>query len=287
MFDAIRHIDVDRKNSLPVADFINRYRATRTPVVFGDMTHRWPAYKKWNLAFFRKELGDLAIDVYSHKVVINGGYSSRPINQIPANDYFDLLLHDEDELQVRDLNILKINRYITEDFKYPRLGLRFKKQSPRLHIGGSGAMEHMHFRPDLAESFLCNFGGRQTVLLVRPEQAKYTYEPPWSFESLSTVDYSEAGLINNPALSKLDAYIAELNHGDVLYIPSKYRYAVHYSTISFGLILAASPKSIYTKLQARHNKYIVKPLDSFCAGLFGRNRWQRRRVRKAVRRSRG
>lgn len=285
MFDAIQHIDVDRKNSLPLADFSSRYQATSTPVVFGDMTHRWPAYRKWNLEFFRKQLGDYQIPAYSHKVATNGGNNNLPVTKVSADEYFELLLHDEDELQVRDLDFLKINRYLSEDFTIPRLGLKFKKNRARLHVGGSGSMERMHYRADLAESFLCNFGGRQQVLLVRPEQAKFTYEPPYSFESLPTVDYTKNGLKNNPAISNINAYYAQLDHGDVLYIPSGYRYSIHYPTISFGMLLTAPPHSIKKKIKAKYNTLFVAPFDYLGHRVFGK-RWLRRKVRKAVRRSR-
>ena len=285
MFDAIQHIDVDRKNSLPLADFTSRYEGTSTPVIFGDMTRRWPAYRKWNLEFFRKQLGDYEIDAYSHKVVSNGGNSRLPVTKLSADEYFELLLHDEDELQIRCLDFLKINRYLGEDFTLPRFGLKFKKRKSRLHAGGSGSMERMHYRPDLAESFLCNFGGRQEVLLVRPEQAKFTYEPPYSFESLPTVDYSKSGLNNNPAISNINAYYAQLDHGDVLYIPSGYRYSIHYPTISFGMLLTAPPKSFQKKIRAKYNQFLVLPFDSLGQKIFGKS-WLKRKVRKAVRRSR-
>lgn len=284
VFEAVKHIDVDRKNSLPLADFQNRYLTTSTPVVFGNMTHSWPAFRKWNFDFFKKELANHDLDIYSHKVGLNQGDSQRPVTNLSGANYFDLLMHEEDVLQVRNLDILSINPKLINDFSYPRLGLTFKKKSPRLHIGGAGANEHMHYRADLAESFICNFGGRQHVLLVRPELAKYTYEPPLSFESLTTVDYSKKGLKKNPAVGKIDGYYAELNHGDVLFIPSGYRYSIHYSTISFGLVLAASPSKFKSKFRARYNKHVVTSCEFLLRNIMG-DAWQRRRIRKAVRRS--
>ncbi len=224
------------------------------------------------------------IDAYSHKVGVNKGHSQRPVMRLSAADYFELLINDEDDLQVRFLDLLAIEPRLKEDFQFPRLGLKFNHKQAHLHIGGANAKEPMRYRADLAESFLCNFGGKQTVLLVRPEEAKYTYEPPFSFESLATVDYSKRGLTNNPVISKLNAYRAELSHGDVLYIPSQYRYAVHYSTISFGLVLSAPPKSMGLKLKAQCNKLVLRPVDNLAQRVLGKT-WQRRKVRKAVRRS--
>jgi len=286
VFEAVKYIDVDRKNSLPVADFTNRYLGTRTPVVFGDLTHRWKAYRKWNLNFFRQTLGDHDVDVYSSRILSSGGDSLKPVMKLAAEEYFDLLMHEEDDLQVRNLSVLKLVPSLADDFSYPRLGLNFKRQSPCLHIGGTGAKENMHYRSDLAESFLCNFGGKQCVLLVRPEHAKYTYEPPFSFESLPKVDYTQSGLTKNPAIANISAYYAELGHGDVLYIPSEYRYSVYYATISFGFILAASPSSPLTSIRGANNKLMIRPLNRVAQTLLG-TAWNRYKVRKAVRRSKG
>ncbi len=284
MFEAINHIDVDRKNSLPVADFTNRYLGTSTPVVFGDLSHRWGAYHHWSLDYFERCMADDQVDLFSNKIALNGGNSFKPVMNMSLGDYFQLLEHGEDDLQVRDLDFLQLAPELIEDFSYPRLGLNFKQQNTRLNVGAAGAMENMHYRADLAESLLCNFVGHKTVLLVRPEQAKYTYEPPSSFESVPTVDYTAEGRRKHPALNNIHAYYAELGHGDVLYIPSGYRYAVHYSEISVGLVMAASAKSPITRLRAVHNQMIVQPLDNFGQNLLGAS-WQRRKLRKAVRRS--
>ncbi|GAA6139233.1 hypothetical protein NBRC116583_29800 [Arenicella sp. 4NH20-0111] len=284
VFEAIKHIDVDRKNSLPVSDFTYRYLQTGTPVVFGDLTHKWAAYHRWDIPYLKRQLSNKLVSVYSNKVGVNGGNSRKPVMNMPANDYFDLLSHDEDDLQIRNLSVGEIAPQIYDDFEYPRLGLKYRHGTGQLSVGGKGSIENMHYRPDIAESFLSNFGDKITVLLVRSEEAKYTYEPPWSFESIVTVDYSAEGLKKHPALSKLNAYIADLAHGDTLYIPSEYRYAVYYHGTSIGLTIAARPTSPSQSLRSRGNQLIVQPLDRLAQSLLGAH-WQRRKVRKAVRRS--
>lgn len=284
MFEAIKHIDVDRKNSLPVADFTNRYMRTSTPVVFGDLSHRWGAYHHWSLAYLERGLGEQQVNLYSNKVALNRGNSFKPVMSMALSEYFELLNHEEDDLQIRDFDFLQSAPELADDFRYPRLGLHFKQWATRLNVGAAKSMENMHYRPDLDESFLCNFAGKQTVLLVRPEQAKYTYEPPTAFESVPTVDYSEEGGQKHPALNNINAYYAELEHGDVLYIPSEYRYSVYYQSVSIGLVLAAHPHSLFTRLRGLQNRLLTQPLDSAAHRVLGAT-WQRRKLRKAVRRS--
>ncbi|MBX2849216.1 MAG: cupin-like domain-containing protein [Acidiferrobacterales bacterium] len=283
MFEAVQYIDVDRKNSLPVADFTNRYKGTSTPVVFGDMTHRWLAYEKWTMEFLKDQLSDVDVDLYSNKQGLTGGDTLKAVMHIKAREYFNLLEHGEDDLQIRNLKIFQLIPGLEDDIVYPRLGINFKRAASRLNIGSPDSLENMHYRPDLAESFLCNFGGKQTVLLVRPEQAKYTYEPESGFESIHTVDYGKDGLEKHPALHNINAYYAELKHGDVLYIPSEYRYSAHFETVSASLLLAADPDA-GAKIRGMANTAIAAPLDRFCSSVFGAS-WQRRKVRKAVRRS--
>ncbi len=284
MFEALQLIDADRKNSLPVADFSKRYLKTKTPVVFGDMSQRWLAHEKWDVGFFEEVLGETEVPLYSNKISQNLGDSRRSIMTMPANEYFKLLSHDEDDLQIREFPIFKVAPNLKEDFNYPRLGLTFRRGSTRLQVGGQGAIENMHYRADLAESFICNFGGRQAILLVKPEQAKYTYEPPLGFESIPTVDYSPSGIKKNPAITNLNAYYAELGHGDVLYIPSGYRYAVHYLTPTIGLTMTAEPSTFSARIGGAFNRFIVEPIDNLGFKFMG-ERWYRRKLRKAVRRS--
>lgn len=284
MFEAINHIDVDRKNSLPVADFMNRYLKTGTPVVLGDLSHRWDAYQNWSIQYIKHFLSDMKVDIFSNDVHLNGGDSRSAVMQLPASEYFKLLTDGQNDLQIREFSINHQLPLLSEDFDYPRLGLRFQKDLSSLSIGGDGSLENMHYRPDLAESFLCNFGGEQNVLLVQPKQAKYTYEPPIAFESVLTVDYTQTGRTKNPALSKIDGYYAELKHGDVLYIPSEYRYAIEYVSPSIGLTLVASTSSPVKRLRAWNNNLLIKPLDHLGQRALG-SRWKRRKLRKAVRRS--
>lgn len=284
MFEAINHIDVDRKNSLPVSDFKNRYLRTNTPVVFGDLSHRWPAYRSWDIDYIQRHLKNKTVNVFSNDIQLNGGDSRTAIMPLPADEYFELLNHGQNDLQIRELNCHRKAPELIEDFKYPRLGLRFSRSATRLSLGGNHSLENMHYRPDLAESFLCNFGGKQNVLLVRPEHAKFTYEPPTAFESVLTVDYSINGQTKNPAIGKIHAYYAELNHGDVLYIPSEYRYAVEYETSAIGLTLVASTLPLGKRLRSLNNQLVVMPLDELAKRTFGAS-WKKRKVRKAVRRS--
>ncbi len=256
----------------------------RTPVVFGDLSHRWPAYSHWNIDYIKHHLANKTVSVFSNDTQLNGGDSRTPIMPLPADEYFELLEHGQNDLQIREFNCFQKTPQLIEDFEYPRLGLRFNRGATRLSLGGNRSLDNMHYRPDLAESFLCNFSGKQNVLLVRPEQAKYTYEPPMAFESVLTVDYSAKGQSKNPAIGKIHAYYAELGHGDVLYIPSEYRYAVEYETKTIGLTLVASTLPLAKRARSLNNQYIVKALDNLATRTFGTS-WKKRKIRKAVRRS--
>jgi len=64
MFELIKSISVDRKNSLPVADLHARYRNTGTPVVFGDLCQRWPALSRWTPEYLGKNIGDYNVPLY-------------------------------------------------------------------------------------------------------------------------------------------------------------------------------------------------------------------------------
>ena len=90
----------------------------------------------------------------------------------------------------------------------------------------------MHFDIDLADLLLCHFGGKKRVYLFSPEQTKYPYQVPFSFSSLFDIDYENPDFKKYPALNHLKGEFAELNYGEVLYIPSGYWHYIEHMKIS-------------------------------------------------------
>ena len=103
MFDLIKNIPVDRKNSLPIADLHNRYRSTGTPVVFGDLTKRWPATDEWTVDYLKTQIGHLQVPIYSNNTIINQAHPYKPVQTSSLDLYFDELINKDNDLRVSNV----------------------------------------------------------------------------------------------------------------------------------------------------------------------------------------
>lgn len=234
MFESINSIEVDRKNSLPVADLHARYRKTSTPVVFGDLSLRWPAYGKWNLEYFRKHLGELKVPLYSNVPDINAGLPFKPVASSRLDDYLDQIVSQEKELDgaasigdLSQLSDLRVSRYSLEralylerDFSYPRLGFQFGSNLCSIGIGAKNAFEPMRQTSSLVHTVICNFGEPISVLLVPAVQSGFMYRVGHSHNTVRDIDFRRPQFDKYPALKKIFGYVAELDHGDSLYVPA-------------------------------------------------------------------
>ncbi len=234
MFESINSIEVDRKNSLPVADLHARYRKTSTPVVFGDLSLRWPAYGKWNIDYFRKHLGELKVPLYSNVPDINSGLPFKSVTSSRLADYLDDIALQDNDLQDTDSpeNDLKVNDfrvsrysleralYLERDFSYPRLGFQFGPNLCSIGIGAKNAVEPMRQTSSLVHTVMCNFGAPVSVLLVPAVQSGFMYRVGHSHNTVRDIDFRQPDFDKYPALKKIFGYVAELGHGDSLYVPA-------------------------------------------------------------------
>ena len=122
------------------------------------------------------------------------------------------------------------------DFRFPDLGLEFMTRLPVLFVGGRGSRVQMHFDVDLAHVLLCHFGGKKRVMMFAPDQTPYLYRVPFSFSALFAVKPDAPDYDRYPALRHARGEIAELAHGDALYIPPGYWHYVVYDEVGFSLL---------------------------------------------------
>ena len=234
MFDLIKTIEVDRKNSLPVADLHSRYKNTGTPVVFGDLTHRWPASRKWSIDYFDSIIGNVNVPLYSDMQSLSNGKPDKPIQNWKLKLFLDQLLYEKNDLRVSKLPMKEVAG-LERDFLYPRLGLNFNKNLTSLSITGEGVTVPMIQASNIVHTVHCNFGGRASVLLIPPEFSGFMYRVGGSQNTVREIDFDKPQFDKYPALKNLSGYVADLNHGDALYIPSGFWYCVAYQDLGITL----------------------------------------------------
>lgn len=261
--------------------FINQYKTPQKPVIIEQLSNAWPAHKKWNSDYLKKVAGENIVPLYDSKPSTDNKHQYAPEVKMKFKHYLDLLHKGEKDLRLFFYNILAEAPVLTKDFSYPDIGLKLYKKLPVLFMGGKGAKVQMHFDIDYSDLLLCHFGGKKRVYLFSPEQSKYLYRVPFSFSSLFDVDYENPDFKKYPALKHLKGEFAELNHGDVLYIPSGYWHYIMYKDISFSLSLRAFPRKPKVFLKLLYNIIFVKNIDGLMRKVVGQP-WNDRNERIAI-----
>lgn len=284
MTDHIKHSQVERRTSLSTSEFLLKYKNNATPVIMSDLTSDWPATKKWNIEHLKAVAGDQVVPVYSSEPAQGKQHQHAAERNIKLSAYLEMLEKGEKDLRMFFYNILENVPSLLDDFTYPELGMTFFKRLPVLFVGGKGAKVQMHYDIDLANLVLCHFGGPKRVLLIPPEQTPFIYKVPFSFSALHKVDFANPDFEKYPALRHLNAYVADLQHGDALYIPSGYWHYITYGDIGFSMTLRSMPTSFAGRVTLMKNIFITRTIEGLMRKLAGQQ-WNDRNERLAVERT--
>ena len=281
MFEKIQHSTISRLDSISAEQFLKEYKTPSKPVVLTELSSDWPARKKWSFDYLSKVAGDCEVPVYSSNKATGKQHQHAAERVIALRDYLELLKGGESDLRMFFYEIFKHAPKLLNDFEYPSIGLKLFKRLPVLFMGGRGAKVQMHYDIDLADLLLCHFGGKKHVLLVPPEQTKYLYKVPYSFSALFDVDLTKPDFDRFPALQNVQAQITELQHGDVLYIPSGYWHYIIYEEAGFSMTLRALPRDFKTRMTLLKNIFITRSIEGLMRKLIGQ-KWNDRNERRAI-----
>ncbi|GGZ96175.1 hypothetical protein GCM10008090_00470 [Arenicella chitinivorans] len=275
MFDSIRHIPVDRKNSLPVSDLRKRYQATGIPVVFGDLTKNWPAVRNWNLDYVQERAGELSAGYFD---------GSEPASAIVKPTAVMRLKDAVERLsaapRARVAQVAVGERsVIAADFTYPRLGFRFLTRLTSLYVGGEHAVEPMQQASSVMHTVRCHFGARAHILLIPPKQTPLMYRVGKSQHTIRDINFLAPQFDQYPALKFVSGYVAELDHGDAVYIPAGYWYCVAYEGIGIQLSLHALSGSLWQYISAVWKRWLTRVTGLRLQGAAAGRRLSRRERR--------
>ncbi|RBP53715.1 cupin-like domain-containing protein [Arenicella xantha] len=284
MTNHIKTRAVERLPLLSTEEFTATYKDSNTPVIITELTKCWPAVTKWSVDYLKQVAGEQIVPVYSSKPAQGKQHQHAAEKQLPLREYLSMLEAGENDLRMFFYNILENVPQLLNDFSYPDLGLSFFKRLPVLFVGGRGAKVQMHYDIDLANLILCHFGGPKRVLLIPPEQTQYMYKVPFSFSALHSVNFDQPDFAKHPALKQLNGYVAELQHGDALYIPSGYWHFIEYQDIGFSMTLRSMPTSLRGRATLLKNIFVTRTIEGLMRKLVGQ-KWNDRNERLALERT--
>ena len=142
---------------LPVVDtispeeFKHEFYDKNFPVIIRDLSHQWPAYKKWNWNYFKELVGDKQVPLYNN--VKSDAYT--PINKADDyktfGEYIDMISQGPAGWRIFLFNIFDHAPQLINDFTWPEHMMKgFVKKYPMLFTGGASSITHMHFDIDLS-----------------------------------------------------------------------------------------------------------------------------------------
>ena len=272
---------IEEIDHLDAQTFINNYKKKNKPVVIKKLTENWPAQKKWSFEYIKELAGDKQVPLYDCVPSKDRKHQHAPAVTMSLAQYINRLEQGKTDLRLFFYNFLSEIPLLSKDFSYPEIGLKFFKKLPVLFIAGAGTKVQMHFDIDYADIFLCHFGGKKRVMMFSHEQTRYMYHVPFSYSSLHDVDFDSPDYDKYPALKYLQGEVAELHHGDILYIPPGYWHYIVYEEASLSMALRAFPRTPVNFLKMLNNLLIIRTVEGLMRKLVGQS-WNNRNERQAV-----
>lgn len=276
--------EVDRVETITKADFIKNYFKPQKPVVIEKFIEDWPAYSKWSLDYIKEVAGDKTVPLYDDRPVDYKDGFNEPHATMKMSEYVDLLQKEPTKFRIFLWNVLKEVPVLQKDFSFPDFGLRLMKGLPMLFFGGRDSFTFMHYDIDLANIFHFHFEGKKQCILFDQRQNKYLYKIPNSLITREDINFANPDFDKWPALKKAQGYIANLEHGNVLYMPEGYWHYMQYITPGFSMSLRAIPRNPINLSKAIYNVLVMRTFDNIMRRLRGQ-KWIDWKNEYAIRRT--
>ena len=255
--------EVERVHRISPDDFYRLYVKPQKPVVIEQLTHDWPAYEKWHFAYIKEQAGDEIVPLYGNDPVDYNKKVNEPDTKMRMADYIDQLLADQTKLRIFLYNIMRRVPSLRDDIRFPNLKVKLLKGLPFLFFGGKDVNVFMHYDLDYANIFHFHFAGEKRCVIIPPDQTPLMYKVPYANICREDIDFDNPDFNRWPALRQLQPYIADLKHGEMLYMPEGYWHYMKYLTPGFSMSLrslATKPSHI---LKGFWNVFVVRHFDNF------------------------
>jgi hypothetical protein len=247
-------------------DFRRLFYLPQKPVVLKGVAKQWPAYQKWNWAYFKSIVGDKQVGLYNN--IKSDAYT--PINTADDyksfGEYIDMISKGPAGWRIFLFNIFEHAPGLVKDFTWPEHLMKgFVKKYPMLFVGGASSITHMHFDIDLSHILHTQFAGRKRVLLFPFSEQHKLYRKPFEVLSLADFSFYHEGRINYeefPALKLANGYEVILEHGDTLFMPAGYWHHMEYLDSGFAMSLRALQPSLTGKLRGVWNLFGMRSIDT-------------------------
>ncbi|MBL7471963.1 cupin-like domain-containing protein [Robertkochia sediminum] len=243
-------------------EFLRSYVRPQLPVVVKGFAKHWPAYEKWDLDYIKSIAGERVVPLYDDRPVSHEDGFNEAHAEMKMAAYIDLLKSKPTNYRIFLYNLMKEVPGLQKDIRWPDLGLKLVKQLPMLFFGGAGSKVFMHFDIDLSNILHFHFHGEKRCVLFPPDQTDYLYKIPHSLISREDIDFDAPDYEKWPALKEARGYVADLEHGDMLYMPEGYWHYMKYVTPGFSMSLRSFPGKPANLMKAAYNVFVMRHYDN-------------------------
>lgn len=276
--------EIDRVKTITKEDFVKNYFKPQKPVVIERFIEDWPAYKKWSLEYVKEVAGDKTVPLYDDRPVDYKDGFNEPHATMLMKEYVDLLKKEPTKYRIFLWNVLKEVPILQKDYSFPDFGVKLLKKLPMLFFGGKNSFTFMHYDIDYANIFHFHFEGEKQCILFDQKQTKYLYKVPNSLITREDINFANPDFKKWPALKKAKGYVANLEHGNVLYMPEGYWHYMQYITPGFSMSLRGIPRNPINLGKAIYNIVIMRTFDNVMRRLRGQ-KWIDWKNEYAIRRT--
>ncbi|MDV6167538.1 cupin-like domain-containing protein [Flavobacterium sp. DG1-102-2] len=254
--------EIERVRTITKEDFYNNYVKKQKPVVIEQLTKDWPAYAKWKLNYIKEIAGDKTVPLYDDRPVSHKDGFNEAHAKMKMADYVDLLQSKPTNYRIFLYNLMKEVPSLKNDFRWPDIGLKLVKQLPMLFFGGENSKVFIHYDIDYSNILHFHFHGKKRCILFDPNQTPYLYKVPHALISREDIDFDNPDFDKWPALKQAKGLVANLEHGEMLYMPEGYWHYMKYVTPGFSMSLRAFPRKISNLGKAVYNIVVMRHFDS-------------------------
>lgn len=260
---------IERVKTISKEDFYNNYVKKQKPLVIERLTEDWPAYKKWNLNYIKEIAGDKTVPLYDDRPVSYKDGFNEAHAEMKMAEYITLLQSKPTNYRIFLYNLMKQVPVLQNDFKWPDIGLNLVKQLPMLFFGGENSKVFIHYDIDYSNILHFHFHGKKRCILFAPDQTPYLYKVPHALISREDIDFDNPDFEKWPALKHAKGLVADLEHGEMLYMPEGYWHYMKYITPGFSMSLRALPRQVSNLSRAVYNIFIMRHFDNLMRKLKG------------------
>lgn len=284
MSKALNLTEIPRVKSISSVDFVERYVKPQKPVIIENLATNWKAFDDWSFDYFKEIAGDVVVPLYDNRPISHKNKFNEPHAKMKLKEYVDLLKSEKTSYRIFLFNLIKEVPELQNHFEAPNLGIKFLKDLPFLFFGAKDSKVFMHYDIDFANILHVHFEGTKRCILFPPSETKYMYKVPNSLVTLNEIDFNNPDFDKFPALQYAKGMVAELNHGDTLYMPEGYWHHMHYLTPGFSMSLRALPRSAMNFGKAVYNLAVMRNVENLMRKLRG-DAWMKYKEKLAIERT--